>query len=199
MIGSVSPAMHKYIWKPAFWVVKHKFLCFWKKKKYSMYENEVVRVTRGEQNAPGELTGAFFEQETVLGEIEINSGFGVFGTAQAQMGDGGLYPEGLPVGRRDEIHTGKAQILSCIGGDTVKEYDCVIEKLYSQSEPETRSMVIRITDEELLQTTGGIVQGMSGSPVIQDGKLVGAVTHVFVSDPTRGYGVYIEWMLDAAA
>ena len=165
----------------------------------AVYENEVVRVTRGAQNAPGELTGAFFEQEIVLGGIEKNTGFGVFGTAESEMGEGGLYPEGLPIGRRDEIHTGKAQILSCIGGETVKAYDCEIEKLYSQSQPETRSMVIRVTDAELLKTTGGIVQGMSGSPVIQDGKIVGAVTHVFVSDPTRGYGVYIEWMLDAAA
>ena len=131
--------------------------------------------------------------------IEKNTGFGVFGTADEGMGEGSLYPEGLPVGRRDEIHTGKAQILSCIGGDTVKAYDCEIEKLYAQNEPETRSMVIRITDEELLRATGGIVQGMSGSPIVQDGKIVGAVTHVFVSDPTRGYGVYIEWMLDAAA
>lgn len=165
----------------------------------AVYENEVVRITRGAQNAPGELTGAFFEQEVVLGEIDKNTGFGVFGCADGEMSAGGLYPEGLPVGRRDEIHTGAAQILSCIDGAAVKAYDCEIEKLYSQSEPETRSMVIRITDPELLDKTGGIVQGMSGSPVIQDGKLVGAVTHVFVSDPTRGYGVYIEWMLDAAA
>ena len=165
----------------------------------AVYENRVVRVTRGEKNAPGELTGAFFDDEIMLGGIEKNTGFGVFGTADEGMGEGSLYPEGLPVGRRDEIHTGKAQILSCIGGDTVKAYDCEIEKLYAQNEPETRSMVIRITDEELLRATGGIVQGMSGSPIVQDGKIVGAVTHVFVSDPTRGYGVYIEWMLDAAA
>ena len=165
----------------------------------AVYENEVVRVTRGAENAPGELMGAFFDEEIVLGEIERNTGFGVFGKADAGMEKGGLYPEGLPVGRRDEIRTGQAQILSCISGETVKAYDCEIEKIYAQSEPGTRSMVIRITDEELLRTTGGIVQGMSGSPVIQDGKIVGAVTHVFVSDPTRGYGVYIEWMLDAAA
>ena len=165
----------------------------------AVYENEVVRVTRGAANAPGELTGAFFEQEIVLGEIEKNTGFGVFGKAEGEMGENELYPEGLPIGRRDEIHTGKAQILSCIAGNAIKAYDCEIEKLYSQSAPETRSMVIHITDEELLNATGGIVQGMSGSPVIQDGKIVGAVTHVFVSDPTRGYGVYIEWMLDAAA
>ena len=165
----------------------------------AVYENEVVRITRGKENAPGELTGGFFDDEIVLGEIEKNTDFGVFGSASGDVADGGLYPDGLPVGRRDEIHTGSAQILSCIEGGEVKAYDCEIEKLYNQNRPETRSMVVRITDEELLQKTGGIVQGMSGSPIIQDGKLVGAVTHVFVSDPTRGYGVYIEWMLDAAA
>lgn len=165
----------------------------------AVYENEVVHVTRGEENAPGELTGAFFEEEVVLGEIDRNTSFGVFGTAPLSMAAGGLYPEGLPVGRRGEVHTGSAQILSCVEGGEVKAYDCEIEKLYGQNAPETRSMVVRITDPELLSKTGGIVQGMSGSPIVQDGKIVGAVTHVFVSDPTRGYGVYIEWMLDAAA
>lgn len=165
----------------------------------AVYENEVVHVTRGEENAPGELTGGFFEEQVVLGEIDRNTGFGVFGTAPAEMTAGGLYPEGLPVGRREEVHTGSAQLLSCVEGGTVKAYDCEIEKLYGQNAPETRSMVVRITDPELLSRTGGIVQGMSGSPIVQDGKIVGAVTHVFVSDPTRGYGVYIEWMLDAAA
>lgn len=165
----------------------------------AVYQNEVVHVTRGEENAPGELTGAFFEQEVVLGGIERNTGFGVFGPAPSEMAAGGLYPEGLPVGRREEVHVGDAQILSCVEGGAVKAYDCKIEKVYDQRVPETRSMVVRITDPELLSKTGGIVQGMSGSPIVQDGKLIGAVTHVFVSDPTRGYGVYIEWMLDAAA
>ena len=165
----------------------------------AVYQNEVVHITPGEQNAPGELTGGFFEDEIVLGGIDKNTDFGVFGSAQRSLADGGLYPEGLPVGRRGEIHTGSAQILSTIDGGAVKAYDCEIEKLYSQNRPQTRSMILRITDPELLDKTGGIVQGMSGSPIVQDGKIVGAVTHVFVSDPSRGYGVYIEWMLDAAA
>lgn len=165
----------------------------------AVYENEVVHVTRGEEDAPGELTGAFFEKEIVLGEIDRNTGFGVFGTAPMEMAEGGLYPQGLPVGRREEVHTGSAQILSCVEGGLVKAYDCEIEKVYDQRAPQTRSMVVRITDPELLSRTGGIVQGMSGSPIVQDGKIIGAVTHVFVSDPTRGYGVFIEWMLDAAA
>lgn len=165
----------------------------------AVYENEVVRVTRGEEGAPGELTGEFFEDEIVLGGIERNTEYGVFGEAEGDLTEDLLYPEGLPVARRDEVHTGKAQILSTIDGSRVRAYDCEIEKLYNQSLPATRSMVVHITDPELLSATGGIVQGMSGSPILQDGKIVGAVTHVFVSDPTRGYGVYIEWMLDAAA
>ena len=165
----------------------------------AVYENEVVGITRGEEGEPGELTGAFFEAENALGGIERNTEFGVFGTADESLGEGALYPEGLPVGTRAEIHEGSAQILATIDGEGVRAYDCEIEKLYEQSEPATRSMVVRVTDPELLARTGGIVQGMSGSPIVQDGKLVGAVTHVFVNDPTRGYGVYIEWMLEAAA
>ena len=164
----------------------------------AVFENAIVRINRGAENAPGELTGKFFETEIELGGIERNTEFGVFGSADGEIADGSLYPEGLPVGWRDEIHTGAAQILSTIDAENVRAYDCEIEKLYSQSEPEARSMVVHITDPELLTRTGGIVQGMSGSPIIQDGKLVGAVTHVFISDPTRGYGVYLEWMLDAA-
>lgn len=165
----------------------------------AVYENEVVAVTRGEAGEPGELTGAFFETAHALGDIERNTQFGVFGTADEPLTDGALYPEGLPVASRGEVHTGDAQILTTIDGGEVRAYDCEIEKLADQSAPQTRSMVVRVTDSELLEQTGGIVQGMSGSPIVQDGKLVGAVTHVFVDDPTRGYGVYIEWMLDAAA
>ena len=164
----------------------------------AVYENEVVQITRGAEGKPGELTGAFFEQEVVLGEIERNTDYGIFGGAEDALTDGALYPEGLPVGTRSDIHTGSAQLLTTLDGGKVEAFDCEIEKLYDQSEPATRSMVVRITDPELLERTGGIVQGMSGSPILQDGRIVGAVTHVFVSDPTRGYGVYIEWMLDAA-
>lgn len=164
----------------------------------AVYENEIVQITRGEKGQPGELTGGFFEKGVVIGEIEKNTAFGVFGTAEKTLIDDALYPEGLPIASRDQIHTGAAQILSTIDGESICAYDCEIEKLYAQDEPETRSMVVHITDEELLERAGGIVQGMSGSPILQDGKIVGAVTHVFINDPTRGYGVYIEWMLDAA-
>ena len=96
----------------------------------------------------------------------------------------------------DETTVGPAKILTTIDGTGVKEYDIYIEKLSNQEYPSTKSMVIKVTDKELLAKTGGIIQGMSGSPIIQNGKVVGAVTHVFVNDPTKGYGLYAQWMLE---
>ena len=102
----------------------------------------------------------------------------------------------IPVGYAQEVHTGAATILSSISGQ-VKEYTIDIERIHLFDD-ENKSIVLRVTDPELLETTGGIVQGMSGSPVIQNGRIVGAVTHVLVNDPTRGYGIFIENMLEAA-
>ena len=102
--------------------------------------------------------------------------------------------EKYPVALRDEITTGKAQIISCVDGQESKRYDIEIVKINNNLQ-ETKNMVIKITDEELLDRTGGIVQGMSGSPIIQNGKIIGAVTHVLVSDPQKGYAIFIENML----
>ena len=99
----------------------------------------------------------------------------------------------------EDVRTGEVTILSTVSGDTVREYSAEILKIYPQSRQTGRNLLIRVTDPELLEITGGIVQGMSGSPIIQDGKLVGAVTHVLVNDPTTGYGIFIENMLDAAS
>ena len=104
--------------------------------------------------------------------------------------------EALPVGYRSEIKEGKAQIICTVAGKT-ECYEIEITRINMGSE-DNKSMMIKVTDERLLELTGGIVQGMSGSPIIQDGKLVGAVTHVLVNDPTRGYGIFIENMLEAA-
>ena len=153
-------------------------------KEGAVYENSVESVTRSKEGAPGELTGGFMNNEIQLGEIGL--------------GEGGLYPDGLPVASRDEIHAGKAEILSCVDGKEVRAYECEIERVNASPERHTRTMVIHVTDPELIEKTGGIVQGMSGSPVIQDGKLIGAVTHVLIDDPTRGYGIAIESMLEAA-
>ena len=104
--------------------------------------------------------------------------------------------EPIEVGFKDSVKTGKAQILCTIDGSTPEYYDIEIVKLNYQTKQDKKSMVLKVTDLRLISKTGGIVQGMSGSPIIQNGKLVGAVTHVFVSDPTKGFGVYIDWMID---
>ena len=103
----------------------------------------------------------------------------------------------LPVAKKDEVKTGKATILATVSGNETREYDIEIEKIYSPS-GSTRNLLLRVTDEELLAQTGGVVQGMSGSAILQDGKIIGAVTHVLLDDPSRGYGIFIENMLSAA-
>jgi len=110
-----------------------------------------------------------------------------------------LYPQGLAIATGSAVKTGPATIISTVDSEGPKEYDIEIVRCYAQAQEGQKDMLIRVTDEELIEKTGGIVQGMSGSPIIQDGKLVGAVTHVLVNDPTRGYGIFIENMLDAAA
>lgn len=155
---------------------------------------QVKAVRRGESGAPGELRGDF-DLTRDCGTLTANTDCGLFGTMDAQSAAQFGFGEALPVAARSEVHTGAATILAnCSGGD-VAEYDVEILRLCSDG---TRDLVLRVTDPALLALTGGIVQGMSGSPIIQDGKLVGAVTHVLVNDPTTGYGIFIENMLAAA-
>ncbi len=158
---------------------------------------DIVGVQKGRAGAPGELKGSFLRSAQTLGDIRRNSILGIYGSLE-EAAVNPLYPEGLPIGLRSGVHTGDATILSSVDGTGVKEYAIRITRVNAQSAPAPKSMVIRVTDEELLAATGGIVQGMSGSPIIQDGRIVGAVTHVFVSDPTQGYGLYIDWMLEEA-
>ena len=147
---------------------------------------------RGERGCPGELYGTFVSG-LASGTIELNCEQGIFGTM--------TYPsrqEAIPIAFKSEVRTGAATILTTINGSTPQEFEVEIERVTLSSAAKSKNIIIKVTDPELLELTGGIVQGMSGSPIIQDGKLVGAVTHVFVSDPTRGYGIFIENMLDAA-
>ena len=130
----------------------------------------------------------------MLGDIAQNTTLGISGTLTTAVTNP-LYPDGLPIGTRSSVHTGAATILSTIGTGGVQEYTVEVTHVSQQNAPAAKSMVLRVTDTRLLDATGGIVQGMSGSPIIQDGKLIGAVTHVFVSDPTQGYGLYVDWML----
>ena len=152
----------------------------------------VASVKKGKAGDPGQLRGSA-QPEQILGSIEKNTPQGVFGTCPA-----GFSGTPLPVAEFSEVKTGPATIRSTVEGDSVREYSVEILKIYPEDRSDCRNFLLKVTDPELLNTTGGIVQGMSGSPIIQDGKLVGAVTHVLVNDPTRGYGIFIENMLDAA-
>lgn len=159
---------------------------------------DVVDVRKGQVGYPGELKGSFLREQRVLGDIQRNCVYGIYGD-MTHPPEHPLYPDGLPIGRKDAVHTGEASILCTVGPEGMKEYAVEIVETARQSTPAQRSLVLRVTDPELLEKTGGIVQGMSGSPILQDGRIIGAVTHVFVNDPTMGYGLYIEWMLAAVS
>ena len=157
------------------------------------YNARVDGVRKGRIGEPGQLMGAL-TVKTPLGPLTKNTPQGIFGTCRQ-----GFAGELLPTADAREIKTGPATIRSTVEGSAVREYSVEILKVYPDSAATGRNLLLKITDDRLLSTTGGIVQGMSGSPIIQDGKLVGAVTHVLVNDPTTGYGIFIENMLDAAA
>ena len=155
---------------------------------------QVTDVRRGESGTPGELHGAF-QAERGMGTLYANTDSGVFGLlSDKSLAQG----QPVPVASRDQVQTGQAVIRSNIAGETVEEYAIEITHIYPEEAGDTRNMMIRVTDPRLLQTTGGIVQGMSGSPILQNGRLVGAVTHVLVNDPTQGYAILAEHMLDTA-
>ena len=155
----------------------------------------VVGVTRAQSGKAGELRGSFLKEGEQIGTLAVNGAYGIYGTLDG-MPEGLLYPQGLPVGSRSAVHTGAASILSTVDEEGPKEYAIEIVRCFAQDEPSPKGMIIRVTDERLLQKTGGIVQGMSGSPILQDGRIIGAVTHVYLNDSTQGYGMYIEWMLE---
>lgn len=140
---------------------------------------EIVAVQKGQKGAPGELKGSFLREGQTIGDIRRNSILGIYGRLE-EAAVNPLYPEGLPIGLRSGVHTGAASILSTVDGTGLREYAIEITRVNQQTAPAPKSMVIRVTDERLLDATGGIVQGMSGSPIIQDGRLIGAVTHVSV-------------------
>ena len=155
--------------------------------------SQVVEVKRGQAGTPGQLRGAFSDGEKI-GELTTNTSRGLFGKCEKPFPG-----EPMPAAEAGQIHTGKAEILSNVSGTTVRRYDVEILKLYPEDRAQGRNILLRVTDGDLIAQTGGIVQGMSGSPILQDGRLVGAVTHVLVNDPKTGYGIFIENMLDAAA
>lgn len=155
----------------------------------------VAGVKKGAAGSPGELHGSF-EVDRDLGELYANTNLGIYGVLEA----GAFENAGaaVEVASRSQVQVGPATILSNIAGDEVKEYEVEITHICPEGAGETRSLMLRVTDQELLDQTGGIVQGMSGSPILQNGRLVGAVTHVLINDPTRGYGVLAENMVAQA-
>ena len=153
----------------------------------SITDCEIVYIAKGEDGAPGAVRGVFGEEK---GSIGANTPYGLYGTLHTPEGG-----ERIPLGVSTQVKKGEAIIQSDIAGGAPESYAIEIERILHRKNPGSKSMVVRITDERLLSLTGGIIQGMSGSPIIQNGRLVGAVTHVFVHDPTRGYGIFIENML----
>lgn len=161
----------------------------------TLYRTEIVGITRGTNGTPGELTGYIeYDSENIIGEINSNTEEGIFGQCSETLLEENEY-EPIPLALKQEVVLGKAKIICSVTGHP-EFYDVEIEELNLDESNVNRGIVIRVTDEKLLTLTGGIIQGMSGSPIIQDGRLVGAVTHVLVNDPTRGYGIFIENMLE---
>lgn len=151
-------------------------------------------IKQGLKGVPGEKMGLFEIGEATIGSIDKNTKFGIFGDLQQSLNHP-YFEAPLSISLTHEVSLGPAKIYTVIDGNEVREFDIEITKVVPQSQPDDKGLIIRITDPVLLQKTGGIVQGMSGSPIVQNGKLVGAITHVFINDPRMGYGSFIEWMI----
>lgn len=161
-------------------------------KNGGIFSCSINGVEKGKRGAAGELKGSFsFEKR--LGTLYLNNKYGAFGTFNSLPS---FCKNLIEVADVSEVKPGKAEIFCTLDDNTRQSYEIEIVKASKQSAKGDKGMVIHVTDSRLLEKTGGIVQGMSGSPIVQNGKLVGAVTHVFVNDPTRGYGIYAKWMLE---
>ena len=160
----------------------------------TLFDTEIVGIEKGRVGNPGVMSGViYYGPGSLLGEIDTNSEVGIFGTASQRLRQAmNLQP--IEIGYRQDVKKGPATIRSGISGE-IRDYQIEILKVDYSTSHQNKSLVIQVTDPELLALTGGIVQGMSGSPIIQNGKLVGAVTHVFIQDSTKGYGIFIENML----
>ena len=168
-------------------------------KKIDLKDGKIVKaaihgINQGKKGVPGEKIGMFLTDDEITGNIEMNTNFGIFGKLDKRLNNP-FFGKPVPVAYADQIKTGPAEILTVLNGEKLEKFNIEIEKIYDQKRPNGKGLVIKITDPKLIKKTGGIVQGMSGSPILQGGKIVGAVTHVFVNDPTKGYGILIEWML----
>lgn len=154
----------------------------------------IISIKKGEKGNPGEIKGTI-DCGNKIGEINKNTNLGVYGNVTNKNYLDIDYSNELEVAARNEIKEGKAQIICQLDNDGKKEYDIEIKKIYTTNNEDNKSMLIKVTDENLLNKTGGIIQGMSGAPIIQNGKFIGAVTNVLVNDPTQGYAVFADMMI----
>lgn len=162
--------------------------------KGALYQAEILGIQKGQSGSPGELSGLIrYEPGKIIGAIDTNSKNGIYGSFYDR--NAGIPVKKTEVAYKQELKVGPASVLCCVDG-SVKEYDAEITRIDMNHEDTNKSFVIHVTDPELLELTGGIVQGMSGSPILQNGKFAGAVTHVFVQDSTSGYGIFAETMLE---
>ena len=160
----------------------------------ALYQAEVLGIQKGQAGSPGELSGLIrYEPGKNIGTIKKNTQNGIYGNFSGKTDS--IEKKKMKIAYKQELETGQASVLCCVDGQ-VKEYQAEIKKIDMNHEDSNKSFVIQITDPELLEETGGIIQGMSGSPVIQNGKFAGAITHVFVQDASSGYGIFAETMLD---
>ncbi len=157
-------------------------------------EAQISGINYGRRGVPGQKQGTFYQAQDKLGLIEKNTKFGIYGKLN-KLPSNPFFEEAIPVATSSQVQKGPAKIYTVVKGGEIEEFEISIERVNIQGQPDSKGMVINITDSDLKKSTGGIVQGMSGSPIIQNGQLVGAVTHVFINDPTKGYGVFAEWML----
>ena len=163
-------------------------------KEGALYETEIMGIEKGSAGNPGVMAGViYYGPGSRLGTIEANTKVGIFGKVNEKL-QRSLHGEAVEIGYRQDVKKGQAWVRSDVSGE-VRDYEIEIQRVDYNPIQENKSLVIRVVDEELLRLTGGIVQGMSGRPILQDGKLVGAVTHVFVQDSTRGYGIFVEDMM----
>lgn len=158
----------------------------------NIYRCKVLGIKKGVDGTPGEILGTFSKNDP-LGDVDKNSEYGVFGYITNK--EFAEEKQLVQVGGRAGVKPGKATIFCALNGEDIKPYEIEIIKANYQTSSNEKSMVFRVVDKELLALTGGIIQGMSGSPIMQNGKIIGAVTHVFVNDPTKGFGLYLDWML----
>lgn len=176
----------------------HRISHFAGKQKIPFNRGEIILadisgIKKGKPGEPGEKIGIFSANEMPIGKIEKNSRFGIYGNLSKKFSTGS---KAIPIAYSSQIQLGPAEIYTVIKGRQVKKFQVEIIKIFRQDIPKDKGIVLKVIDPELLKETGGIIQGMSGSPIIQNQKLVGAVTHVFVNDPTKGYGVLAEWMVN---